>query len=43
VLKVGLPFFRGRLVGMADVMPEDRAFLADLTSFRHGRISLVSG
>ena len=38
VLEVGLPFLRRGLMGMADVMPEDRAFLADLADFRHGRI-----
>jgi hypothetical protein len=42
MLEVGLPLFRGGLVGMADAMPEDGAFFADLADFRHGRISLVS-
>ena len=39
VLKVGFPFFRGGLMGMADVMPENRAFLANMAGFRHVRIS----
>jgi hypothetical protein len=40
MLEVGLPLLWRRLVRVADVIPEDGAFLADGAYFRHGVLSL---